>query len=194
MTTTTGDVPRAPKPDRLAVARALWQIAQLLRIKNDSPFRARAYERGAEALESFPGDLGALVAADRLTLNVNKIRTLQDALGVDSLAALEAACREGRVRAVRGFGAKTEERLLEDLRRLREGEGTALLHRALQVGERLLRHLRGSKAIDRVELAGELRRRHETVSKLEVVATGSSAKLAMARSRRRYAASYPRTS
>jgi DNA polymerase (family 10) len=225
MTTTTRDVPRAPKPDRLAVARALRQIAHLLRIRNESPFRARAYERGAEALEAFPGDLGALAAADRLTeipgigpglarvvtemlrdgrstlleslrqempsgvielsrlpsLSLQKIRALQDALGVDSLAALEAACKEGRVRTVRGFGVKTEARLLEQLRRLREGEGTALLHRALQVGERLLRHLRGSKAIDRAELAGELRRRHETVSKLEVVATGSSPKPAIDR-------------
>ena len=41
-------------------------------------------------------------------LGPKKVKLLVDELGIDSLAALDQACREGRVRGVKGFGAKTE--------------------------------------------------------------------------------------
>jgi DNA polymerase (family X) len=214
-----------PHPDRFEVARVLRRIAQLLRIRNESPFRARAYERGAEAIEGFAGDWPALASGGRLdeirgigpglarviaelyeegrsslldslqgsvprgavelsrlrSLSVAKMAALEEALGVDTLAALEAACEAGRVREVRGFGPKTEARLLEEIRRLRDGRGVLLLHRALQLGDRLLRHLRGGEGIAAAEAAGELRRRCETISRLEVVATGASAAAAIER-------------
>jgi DNA polymerase (family 10) len=212
-------------PDRLAIARALRDIGQLLRIKGENPFRARAYERGAQALESLQGDLGSLVDAGSLggiggigsglasvieelhrtgrstlldslraempagvlelarvpSLSLGRVAALQRELGIESLADLEAACAAGRVRSVRGFGEKTELRLLEELRRLREGQGTVLLHRALAVGERLIDHLRGAADVERADLAGVLRRRHETVSRLDVVATGPSPAAAIER-------------
>lgn len=52
--------------DRLAVAAALREIAALLAAKGESPFKVRAYERGARALESQDLDLPALVAGRRL--------------------------------------------------------------------------------------------------------------------------------
>jgi DNA polymerase (family X) len=109
------------------------------------------------------------------TLSVARIRALQDALGIFSLETLEAACRAGRVRTVRGFGPRTEARLLEEIGRLREGHGQVHLHRSLQAAEDLLEHLRASPDVRRAEVAGELRRRRETVSSLPLVATGTSA-------------------
>ncbi|HEX6739569.1 MAG TPA: helix-hairpin-helix domain-containing protein, partial [Vicinamibacteria bacterium] len=53
--------------DRFAIARALREIGTLIELQGRQPFRARAYERGARALESLQGDLEALVAEDRLT-------------------------------------------------------------------------------------------------------------------------------
>ena len=109
------------------------------------------------------------------TLSLARIRALQDALGIDSLESLESACRAGKVRSVKGFGPRTEERLLAAIQRLREGYGQVHLHRALEVGEPLVEHLLASPAIARADLAGGLRRRCETVSSLPVVATGTSA-------------------
>ena len=40
-------------------------------------------------------------------LGPKKIKALVDGLGIDSLPALEAACREGRVRGIKGFGRVT---------------------------------------------------------------------------------------
>ena len=53
--------------DRLAIARLLREIGLLLEIQGGNPFKARAYERGARALESLSADLGPLVAQNRLT-------------------------------------------------------------------------------------------------------------------------------
>ena len=187
--------------DRLEAARGLSEIGRRLRLTGASPFRAKAFLRGAAALQGQSTDLGALVAEGRLqelrgigpslagviqemhrtgrsrllerlraempagvlelsripTLTVARIRALQEALGVDSLEALEVACRSGQVRTVRGFGPKTEARLLDEIARLREGHGQVHLHRSLQAAEELLDHMRASPDVERVEVAGELR-------------------------------------
>jgi DNA polymerase (family X) len=59
-----------PEPrgrDRLAVARALREMAGLLRLAGESSFRARAYERAAQTLERADVDLADLVGAGRLS-------------------------------------------------------------------------------------------------------------------------------
>ena len=53
--------------DRFSVARALREIASLMQVEGANPFKVRAYERGARALEGMPEDLGTLVREGRLT-------------------------------------------------------------------------------------------------------------------------------
>jgi DNA polymerase (family X) len=53
--------------DRFHVAAALREIGRLLEVKGENPFKTRAYERGARALEGFAGDFDALVKNRRLT-------------------------------------------------------------------------------------------------------------------------------
>lgn len=53
--------------DKLDIARSLREIAGLLQIKGENPFKARAYENGADAVEAIDEDLGALVDENRLT-------------------------------------------------------------------------------------------------------------------------------
>jgi DNA polymerase (family 10) len=48
-------------------------------------------------------------------LGPKKARALFDQLGVGSLEDLEKACREQRVRGLKGFGQKTEDKLLSNL-------------------------------------------------------------------------------
>ena len=48
------------------IARRLREASELLRLQGESPYRAGAYETGADALDAFGGDLGAAVEAGRL--------------------------------------------------------------------------------------------------------------------------------
>src|SRR5437899_2011848 len=57
----------SPPADRLMIARALREMATLLEVTGREPFRARAYTRGAEALERLDADLARLVEERRLT-------------------------------------------------------------------------------------------------------------------------------
>jgi DNA polymerase (family 10) len=206
--------------DRFAIARALREIGTLVELQGGQPFRAKAYERGARALEALAGDLDALVAEDRLTelpgigpalattirelhetgasehlerlrrqfppgvleltqvpgLTIPRMAALHQALGIASLADLKAACEAGRVRGVKGFGARTEEKLLEGLRQLETRGQEVLLHVALRAGEELLAHVTAGPGIVQADLAGPARRRCETVDRLVVaVATADPA-------------------
>ena len=200
--------------DKLAVARALREIGRLLEVRGENPFKVRAYENGARALEDAREDLPTLLGSgglrdlrgigdalaqkieelhrtgrtgllDRLRgelppgildliqvpdLGPKKIAALHAALGISSVAELEAACRAGRVRAVKGFGERSERRILEHLARRSSAAGRMLLSDALDLGERLARHLRGDGALA-VDVAGSTRRREETVAALDLVAS-----------------------
>ena len=107
-------------------------------------------------------------------MSLARIEALHEALAVETLEDLGAACEAKRVREVRGFGPRTEARLLDEIHRLRESQGRLLLHRALEVAEGLVEHLRASPAIERADYAGALRRRHELISNLPVVVSGAA--------------------
>jgi len=205
--------------DRFAVAAALREIALLLEVKGGNRFRARAYERGARAVEALAGDLGPLVADSRLTtvpgigaalaaqiaevhrtgrssmlerlraelppgivdliqvphLSVERIALLHRALGIRSVAELKAAAEAGKVRGVKGFGEKTEKRILDGIAQLEARGQTLLLHEALQTSELLEAWLRASSDAVHVDVAGETRRRSETVDQIELAVSSRNA-------------------
>ncbi len=52
--------------DKSQVTDILEEIATLLELKGENPFKARAYTNGARTLDTYEGDLGKLVAENRL--------------------------------------------------------------------------------------------------------------------------------
>ena len=46
-------------------------------------------------------------------LSLSKIKTLHETLGITSVAELKAAAAAGKIRNIKGFGAKTEQKFLE---------------------------------------------------------------------------------
>ncbi len=127
----------------------------------------------AEKLRArFPAGLLAMTALPGL--GPKRARRLFDELGIDSLESLGAAARGERLRQVRGFGEKFEQSVLASLAAVEAGEPRArrvLLDRALAVGELIVGELR-ARAGDgstRIELAGSIRRRAESVKDIDVV-------------------------
>jgi DNA polymerase (family 10) len=123
-----------------------------------------------------PPGVGELVQVQGLT--PRRVRALHDALGITSVVSLRDACAAGRVRGVRGFGAKTEAKLLAAcerwLTRGEEAPDPVLLPRALDLAALLEKRL--STAVEVVELAGALRRADESVRELEFVIVGDFAR------------------
>jgi DNA polymerase (family X) len=108
-----------------------------------------------------------------------RARRLYDELGVDSLETLREAAEAGQIRGLRGFGPKVEEQLKQTLADHEETGGPApriLLSRAIPIADQIVGALRGNPAADRVEVAGSLRRRTDSVKDLDIVATASDPK------------------
>jgi DNA polymerase (family 10) len=103
-------------------------------------------------------------------LGLDKIAALHAALGIRTLDDLEAACVAGRVRTVKGMSEKSERRILEAIRKLREPEAQrVLLPEALATAEAMHNHLVKAPGTGRVEAAGDLRRWNESVDQLSLV-------------------------
>src|SRR5688572_3381474 len=87
---------------------------------------------------------GAVELSEVPGLSLKKIVALNQALHIETIADLKAACREGLVGKVKGFGLKSETKLLADLEKLdRHEDGVLLLDDALDQAETILNYLRG---------------------------------------------------
>lgn len=113
-------------------------------------------------------------------LGPKKVRALVTELGIDSLDALERACRDGRVREVKGFGAKTEAAILENIAFAKSPEHARLLWAdADAIVQELLGWMRACPAVRQVEGAGSWRRGRETVGDLDLVVDSDAAAAVM---------------
>ncbi|MFM1903673.1 MAG: hypothetical protein RLZZ440_1573 [Planctomycetota bacterium] len=115
-------------------------------------------------------------------LGPKKVKALVDALGIDSLAALEAACQEGKVRDIKGFGPKTEATILQNLAFASDPDRARLLwNEADAIATRIVSWLAESPAVGRIEPAGSLRRGRETVGDLDILVESDAAVAVMDR-------------
>lgn len=111
-------------------------------------------------------------------LGPKKIKALYDELGVASLEQLRAACAEGRVAALAGFGEKTQQKILEGIAANEKFADRFLLAEASVAVEGILERLRTHPEISRVSVAGSYRRAKETVGDLDfLVATKEGARV-----------------
>ena len=94
-------------------------------------------------------------------------KALYDALGVRSLADLEAACRDGRVRKVPHFGAKSEQKILRGLELRRQASGRHPIGEVLPLAREIEARLAAISGVSHAAVAGSLRRRKETIGDLD---------------------------
>jgi DNA polymerase (family 10) len=119
--------------------------------------------------ERYPPGLLAITAIPGL--GPKRARRLFDELGIDSPAALRAAGNAQRIRALKGFGAKGEQAILDglDSGAAERPRGRTVLDRALAIGELIVQSLQALEPTAQVVLAGSARRRAESVKDLDIV-------------------------
>ena len=110
-------------------------------------------------------------------LNVKKAEQLHEALGITSVDELREAAKAGKLREIKGFTAKTEDRILEAIASAaNQPERRIHIHHALRDGERIIEYLKTYRGLIQAELAGDLRRWQETVSQIVIVASAKNPK------------------
>jgi DNA polymerase (family X) len=197
------------------IAEIFEQIARLLELKGENPFKIRAYINAARSLETLGEDLSKLLAEDRLKelegigkaiaekiatliqtgrleyyenlrgefppeifvlfelpgLGAKKIKALYERLGVSSIVLLEAACREGKVAALQGFGTKTSQNILKAIEQRKKNVAQYRLGDVLALAEDLLEDLRNHHLVILAQIAGSYRRKKEIVRDLDFIAS-----------------------
>ncbi|MBI5835393.1 MAG: DNA polymerase/3'-5' exonuclease PolX [Armatimonadetes bacterium] len=96
-------------------------------------------------------------------------RRLWQELGLETIDAVEQAAREGRLRPLKGFGAKTEENLLANIALWRAGRERVPRIVALMQAEPLLAAVRAADGVQEACLAGSLRRGRDTTKDLDLL-------------------------
>jgi DNA polymerase (family 10) len=98
-----------------------------------------------------------------------RAKLLHDEIGIHTLDALERAARDGELQAIRGFGKVLEAKILEGCRKRHEVGARVPLAEADTHLAPLLAHMRSFRHASRVETAGSVRRRRETIGDLDVL-------------------------
>ncbi|HTM32265.1 MAG TPA: DNA polymerase/3'-5' exonuclease PolX [Vicinamibacterales bacterium] len=202
--------------DNTAVARVLGQIADLLELKGENPFKIRAYRNAADvvghaaeqvrdmdaaALRAWAGigkDLALRILEIAATgdcairqellqqypVTLLDVMTLQGLgpktagrlfteLGVCSLTELEAAAKAGRIRVMRGMGAKKETLILKALEERQQHSGRHLVADAARAVDALVEWLRERMPALDIVAVGSLRRGAETCGDVDLLAVGA---------------------
>ncbi len=211
--------------DNRQVAEVLQAIGRILEIRDENPFKVRAYLNAARTIAGLSSDVRRLVEEKKLGevpgigsgleekitqlvatgkmdyfetvrrevppgvldmlqipfLGPKKVKVLWKDLGIEDVDALRDACRGNKLLAVKGFGERTQEKILQGIDFMTRHKGQYLLNAAMPVARRLLEHLESCKQVRRASLAGSIRRWKETVRDVDILASSDDPALVMER-------------
>lgn len=109
-------------------------------------------------------------------LGPKKVKALFEQLGVGSIDDLEKACQAGQVRGLKGFGARTEEKLLANValaRRTKAAGGRKRLADVQPLAAAALEWVHKAPGVTRASLGGSVRRMKETVADVDLLAAAA---------------------
>jgi DNA polymerase (family 10) len=199
------------------IARLFYEMASLLEARNESVFRVRAYQRGAQTLETLGEDVAAVAARGGLTtlpgigrdlaarieeflatgrvaqlesvraelpagfltlleirgLGPRTARALWEQLGVDSVERLELLCRSRQIIGVAGIRDKSCENILKGIERWKAGHARTGMPTARAIAAQVAEALRAHGGVERLEIAGSLRRMRDTVKDIDLLVTST---------------------
>lgn len=127
--------------------------------------------------EEIPDSVIAMVRVPGL--GAKKASRLHSELGIDSLDALRAACEAGSVAKLKGFGAKTQQMILDGLQIAQAAGERVYWAEADALAQSIRDHMATCKAVTKLELAGSYRRGRETVGDLDVLVVATDRQAAM---------------
>lgn len=122
--------------------------------------------------KDFPVDLRSLSGVE--TLGPKKIKVLYEKLDVKNLDDLEKAAKKGKIRDLEGFGRQTEKNILENIAFARKKGSRFLLGYVQPEAQGIIDDLKDH--VDKIELAGSIRRKKETIGDVDILVVSSKPK------------------
>jgi DNA polymerase (family 10) len=120
-----------------------------------------------ELRDELPVDMAALTRVEGV--GPKTVGTLYEELGVTTLRELEDAAEAGEIQAVKGFGAKTEQNILDNLAFAKEAGQRQRLGDARPLAEDVIGYLDHEAVVERIDVAGSIRRWKDTIGDVDVL-------------------------
>ncbi len=199
------------------IADIFNEIADLLEIKGENPFRIRAYRRAGQNIEALAKDVAALSRDELLDIpgighdlaekiqeyiKTGKIKSLEDIkeevpeglsallsvpglgpktakllyekLNIKNVDELEKLAREHKLSGLPGIKEKTEENILKGIEMLKRGKERQPLGRILPIAYEIVEQLGKATQIEKINIAGSLRRMKDTVKDIDILAASKN--------------------
>lgn len=204
------------------IAKIFNEIADLLEIKGENPFRVRAYRRAAQNIDGLPqsvedmpkekllkipgigqdlagkieeylktGEIQAHVELKKevpeglLTLlsvpglGPKTAKLLYERLKIKSIEELERLALDHKIAGLPGIKEKTEQNILKGIEMMKRGKDRQPLGRVLPIAMDIVDTLRKNSPVERIDLAGSLRRWKDTIKDIDILATSNHPKEVM---------------
>ena len=130
-----------------------------------------------ELRAAIPGGVLAMVRIPGM--GPKKAAALHKELGITSLDVLRAACEADQVQALKGFGKKTQDKILAGIDLAAQAHERMYWAHADEIVQELLAHMRQVKGIRQMEVAGSYRRGRETIGDLDLLVDADDADAVM---------------
>lgn len=125
-----------------------------------------------ELKQEVPPSLLELLAIPRV--GPKTLAKLHAELEIGSIEELEEAAKSHKLGELQGLGAKVEENILKGIEQYRRYQGRALLSTALPYAESIVNELKKLDAVEKITIAGSLRRMRETVGDIDILVVSKS--------------------
>ncbi len=203
---------------RNAILSAIFeQMADIMEILGEDPFRINSYRKVSRALSELPADVGVLLEDGRLarTPGIGKsslakirefvesgrvaaheellerippsllellhipgmgpkgVKAVYEGLGVEGVGDLKKAIEDGTLATLPGFGEKKAAGIARGIEFLEKSTGRIRLDQAMEAAEMVVACLHELPGIERIEPAGSLRRRAETIGDVDILVAAS---------------------
>ncbi|MFN0201935.1 MAG: helix-hairpin-helix domain-containing protein [Bacteroidia bacterium] len=107
-------------------------------------------------------------------LGAKKVQQIWHKMGIETVGELYYACVENRLAQEKGFGEKTQANIQKAIEYAQNNQGKYHYARILPYAEQLLHNVQLLTQSPRIELSGEMRRKCEVISTLEILLVGKA--------------------
>lgn len=204
------------------IAKIFNEIADLLEIKGENPFRVRAYRRAAQNIDGLPqsvenipkeellkipgigqdlagkieeylrtGEIeahrelkkevpdGLLTLLSVPGLGPKTAKLLYEKLKIKDIDDLERLALEHKIAGLPGIKEKTEQNILKGIEMMKRGKERQPLGKVLPIAMDIVENLKKSFLVERIDLAGSLRRWKDTIRDIDILVTSKYPKEVM---------------
>ncbi|MEA3344218.1 MAG: helix-hairpin-helix domain-containing protein, partial [Patescibacteria group bacterium] len=127
--------------------------------------------------KKLPLNLGEIIKVEGL--GVKKAKVLFEKLRIKNLKDLEQKAKAGKIRNLEGFGIKTEENILKGIAFLKKSKGRFFLAEILRNLKEVENNLKQLKEVQKISIAGSIRRRKETIGDIDILVVSRNPKKIM---------------